>query len=520
MFKNTYFRLGLISAIFTLAVLALLPRIPITINNDYIAVDTVVGGYAFRLPGDRILDLRKLKKGLDLEGGIRVVLKADMTNIEEVERNNALESAKEVISRRVNLLGVSEPYIAASQVGGEYRIIVEIPGVDDVASAVNLIGQTAQLKFKILVEGKEWSDDKFQEYYQDASAWVDSPVTGADLKGVDVVFAGEQANIQQANRPQIQLRFSDEGKEKFSNLAKENVNKPIALFLDEGSYPLSMPVVSADLASGLVGDPVISGNFDVKTANALSLQIRAGALPVPVEVLEQQTIGATLGAESVQKSFYAGAIGLLLVFLFLVFMYGKFGLLAGIALVIYAVVTLAVFKIIPVVLTLPGIAGFVLSIGMATDANVLVFERIKEEMMWGKPRNLAIKLGFERAWSSIKDSNISSLITSWVLFKFGTGSVRGFALTLAIGIVISLFSSIFVVKTLIEVFNFSREVQRKPRDKNSFVNFATNFLIKFLGKLAVIPAALARKARLPKFAKANIKVKVPSLKPVLRRKKT
>lgn len=465
MFKNVYFRLGLISAIFTLSVLAVLPRIPIKIKNSIIAVDTEIGGYVFKLPNQKILDLRELKKGLDLKGGIRVVLRADMSKIDAAERDNALDSAKDVISRRVNLLGVSEPYVATTKMGDDYRIIVEIPGVDDVASAVKLIGQTAQLKFKQLAVGKEWSEDKFQEYYSDPTVWVDTPVTGADLKGVGVVFAGDQADIQQANRPQIQLKFSSDGRTKFEQLAKENINKPIALFLDESASPLSMPVVSPDLAEGLLNDPVISGNFDTKTANQLSLQIRAGALPVPVTVMEQKTIGATLGAESVQKSFFAGAIGLFLVSLFMVFHYKRFGVLAVMALVMYTFVTLAVFKLIPVVLTLPGIAGFILSIGMATDANILIFERIKEEELWGKPKNLAIKLGFERAWNSIKDSNISSLLTSWVLFKFGSGPVKGFALTLAIGILISLFSSIFVVRTLVEVFNMSKVVEKNTRPK-------------------------------------------------------
>jgi len=214
-----------------------------------------------------------------------------------------------------------------------------------------------------------------------------------------------------------------------------------------------MPVVSPDLAQGLTDDPVISGDFDFETAKSLSIQIRAGALPVPVKVLEQETIGATLGAESVQKSFFAAGVGLLLVVLFLIFRYGRLGILAGIALFIYSVITLAIFKLIPVVLTLPGIAGFILSIGMATDANVLVFERVKEELFWGKPKNLAIHLGFDRAWNSIKDSNISSLITSFILFQFGSGPVKGFALTLAIGIAVSLFSSIFVVRTFIEFAN-------------------------------------------------------------------
>ncbi len=437
MFKNTYFRLGMIATIFVLAVLVTLPKIPLKIKNKVIELDSSIGGYYLNLAGGKlVVDLQDFKKGLDIAGGVRVVLKADMSKISDTDKNSAIESATSVISRRVNLLGVTEPHIAPSKVGDEYRIVVEIPGLDDVSSAVNLIGQTAQLKFKQLAPDKTWDQSKFQEYYLDPTAWVDSDVTGADLKGADVVFPDQQ-DLRSANSPQIQLRFTSEGRDKFSELAKKNINKPIALFLDQESSPLSMPVVSPDLASGLTNDPVISGNFDIKTATALSVQLRAGALQ-----------------ESIQKSFIAGLVGLLVVLIFMVFMYGRLGLLADAALIMYTFVIAAIFKLVPVVLTLPGIAGFVLSIGMATDANILVFERIKEEILWGKPKSLAIKLGFERAWSSIKDSNISSLLTAGVLFYFGTGPVRGFALTLAIGILVSLFTSIFVVKTFIEVFKF------------------------------------------------------------------
>jgi len=453
MFKNIYVRLGLISALTTLALLIVLPRTPIKMNNSFIALDTTIGGYNIELFGGKFKkDLRDFRKGLDLKGGIRIVLEADVSKIDVGERDDALESAKNVISRRVDLLGVTEPYVATTKSGDQYRILVEIPGLDNVTDAVNLIGQTAQLTFKQLKPENEWTEDKMLEYYNDPLAWEDTGITGADLKGADVVVA-PQTDIQNQGQPQIKLRFSNEGRDKFSEVAKKNVNRPIGLFLDETGSPLSMPVVSPDLAQGLTDDPVISGNFDFESAKNLSIQIRAGALPVPVKVLEQETIGATLGAESVQKSFFAAGVGLLLVVLFLIFRYGKLGVLAGVALFIYSVLTLAIFKLIPVVLTLPGIAGFILSIGMATDANILVFERVKEEIFWGKPRNLAIHLGFDRAWNSIKDSNISSLITSFILFQFGSGPVKGFALTLAIGIGVSLFSSIFVVRTFIEFSN-------------------------------------------------------------------
>lgn len=457
MFKKIYVRLFLISAITTISLLIALPKIPISMNNSFLRIDTSIGGYKIDLFNGKFKkDLSVLKKGLDLQGGIRILLEANVSGIDPGERDAALESAKEVISRRVDLLGVTEPYVATIKSGDQYRILVEIPGLDNVTDAVNLIGQTAQLKFRQLAEGQEWTEDKFYDFYTNSSLWEDTGITGADLKGADVVV-NQQGDIKSQGKPQIRLRFTNEGRNKFSELAKKNINKPVGLFLDQSEIPLSMPIVSPDLAKGLTDDPVISGEFDFETAKNLSIQIRAGALPVPVKVLEQETIGATLGTESVHKSFFAAAVGLVLVVLFLIFRYGKLGLLAGLSLFIYSAIVLSIFKIIPVVLTLPGIAGFILSIGMATDANILVFERVKEEILWGKPRTLAIHLGFERAWNSIKDSNVSSLITSFILFQFGSGPVKGFALTLAIGILVSLFTSIFVVRTFIEFSDVGRK---------------------------------------------------------------
>lgn len=458
MFKNVHFRLALISAVFTVCLLIILPRVPIVINKYGLNIDSFVGGYIIPLPGGRVVNLSEFKRGLDLEGGVRVVLGAKMDKIPANNRASALESAKEVISRRVNLLGVSEPNIQTVKVGESYRILVEIPGVSDVDQAVKLLGQTAQLKFKVIKPGQTWDQSKFIEFYSDPTKWEDTNLTGSDLKGAVVSFAQEPGAVQQT--PQVQLQFTNEGRQKFSQIAKQNVNKPVALFLDNDTVPISMATISPDLADGVAQDPVIQGNFDAQTANNLSLQIRAGALPVPVEVLEQKTIGATLGEESIKKSFFAGAVGLFLVVMFMIYSYGRYGLLAGIALLIYTFVTLAIFKLVPVVLTLPGIAGFVLSIGLATDANILVFERVREEKRWGAPTGLAIKYGFDRAWNSIKDSNIASLISSAILFYFGTGAIRGFALTLAIGIAVSLFSAIFVVKTLIQVFGYTKNEAR------------------------------------------------------------
>lgn len=437
--------MGAIVGLFVLATLIALPPIPVKIPQ--VGIDTTIGGYNVKLLGDRIkIDLRDIKRGLDLQGGVKLVLRADMSKLVEADRAKALESSREILSRRVDYLGVAEPHINTVKVGEDYRIEVEIPGVEDVQTAVNAIGQTAQLSFKILPKELEWTEDKRLEYFIKPELWVDTGITGADLKGADVVFS-QGTGLKDKTTPQIQLRFSPEGRQKFSDLAKANVERPVGLFLDD--FPISTPVINKDLADGLTDDPVINGDFDMASARALSLQIRAGALPVPIEILEQKNVDATLGAESVQKSLRAGAIGLAVVMIFMIVLYGGLGLIADFALLLYTALVVAIFKLVPVTLTLPGIAGFILTIGMAVDASILAFERIREEIKWGKPRGVALKLGFERSWSSIRDSNISSLITAGVLFYFGSGMVRGFALTLAIGVLVSLFTNIFVVRTVI-----------------------------------------------------------------------
>ena len=443
--RRDYLKLGLIFGLFILATLVATPSVPVKLPQ--IGVDTTVGGYFLRLLGGRLtIDLRDVKRGLDLQGGVKLTLRADMSKLANTDRDKALESAREIISRRVDYLGVAEPKINTVKVGDEYRIEVEIPGIDDVKMAVDAIGQTAQLKFKTLPKELLWTQEKFADYFQKPEIWVDSGISGADLRGAEVVFS-QGTSLKDKTSPQIELRFTAEGRKKFSDLAKENVGRPVGLFLDE--MPISTPVINQDLANGLSGDPVITGNFDMPSARALSLQIRAGALPVPISILQQRTVGATLGNESVQKSLKAGAIGLGVVMAFMVVLYGGLGLIANFGLLLYTALVLAIFKLVPVTLTLPGMAGFILSIGMAVDASILAFERIREEIKWGKPRGVALKLGFERSWNSIRDSNISSLITAGVLFYFGSGMVRGFALTLAIGIGVSLFTNIFVVRTVI-----------------------------------------------------------------------
>jgi len=383
-----------------------------------------------------------LKTGLDLQGGTHLLLQADMASIDPNDRETALESVKQVISRRVDLYGVSEPIIQTSKFQNTYRLIVELPGVKDVNQAVSLIGQTAQLDFR-----------EDQTATAGAATLVFQPtgLTGKDLKKAAVSF-GQSGNT--TGQAVVSLEFTREGSQKFAEITQRNVNKPVAIFLD--NQLITSPIVNEPILSG---QAVISGNFTTDSASQLAIQLNAGALPVPIKIIEQKNISATLGADSVRKSVIAGSIGLGLVAVFMILLYGINGFLADIALIIYGLITLAIYKLIPVTLTLPGIAGFILTIGMAVDSNILIFERLKEELRAGRPFSIALELAFGRAWDSIKDANVATIITSLVLinpFNFNwlntSGLVRGFAITLFIGVIISLFTGIIVTRTLMRLF--------------------------------------------------------------------
>lgn len=386
-----------------------------------------------------------VKLGLDLEGGTELVLQTKMDNIKPPDRDAALESARQVIERRVNLYGVSEAVVQSSKIGDQRRILVELPGVKDASAAANLVGKTAQLDFREITADSE----------KEASA-AGAPViffakptglTGADLKKASVTFGSSQTK----SGPQVAIEFTDAGAEKFAAITKRNTGRPLVIFLD--NTPIEAPTVSQEIIGG---NAVITGNFTAQQAKELSIQLNAGALPVPIDILSQHFIGATLGSQSVQKSLIAGLIGITIVMVYMIAYYGFYGLVADLALLIYALLALAIFRtglfiIPPVTLTLAGIAGFILSIGMAVDANILTFERMKEEFRAGKSGKMALEHGFSRAWTSIRDSNISSLITSLILYIFGTSVVRGFALTLAIGVLVSMFSAVVMTRTFLRL---------------------------------------------------------------------
>lgn len=489
----------------------------------------------------------KINLGLDLQGGIHLEYKADVSKVEAGKIADALQGAQDVIEKRINAFGVGEPLVQTAQSGGDWRVIVEIPGVKDIEQAKNQIKETPLLEFKeegmdpqieqmfaslntqaqakasellgqiktganfeelakvesqdpgskdnggdlgfvkkgafvpefdkVLFEGNLKPNEIYPELVESQFGWhiikfieargegdnlevhsahillgkktvdqypqfkyKDTGLTGKNLKSASVVFQS-----QGLGEPQISLRFDEEGTQLFADLTKKNLSKTIAILLD-GNI-ISAPTVQSEITNG---EAVITGKFSLQEAKTLAQNLNTGALPVPLSLVSQQSIQASLGAESLNKSLIAGAIGLGAVIVFMLFFYRFLGLVASLALLIYTGLMIAIFKLSGITLTLSGIAGFILSIGMAVDANVLIFERTKEEIRHGRTIVGSLDEGFKRAWTSIRDGNISSLLTAGILYMMGTGFVKGFAATLFIGVVVSMFTAVVITRTMLK----------------------------------------------------------------------
>ncbi len=436
-------------------------------------------------------DLRVVR-GLDLQGGLRVLLEADLPPETEVT-SEQMQTARDIIEKRVNGLGLTEPLI---QIAGGRRILVELPGIGDPQQAVNIIKETGLLEF-IQMTRNDLSTTRVGQVVQTdfitgslalvetagstsatdlAQSPTSSPVSGANspttessvesnpagtqppgiepgtrvfhtvLTGAELVSAGVIKDNLGAI--EVSIEFNDSGGKIFSDYTANHINEPLGIVFDK--HLISAPIINSAISQGKA---VIQGSFTLEEANNLAVQLRYGSLPVPLMVIESKTVGPTLGQDSLHRSTNAGIIGMVVVVVFMMLYYRLPGLVAALALTVYATITFALFKVIPVTLTLPGIAGFVLSIGVAVDANILIFERMKEELRSGAPLYRAIDLGFSRAWPSIRDSNLSTLITCAILYwfgnAFGASIVKGFSLTLALGVLVSLFTAITVTRTFL-----------------------------------------------------------------------
>ena len=404
--------------------------------------------------------------GLDLQGGTHLVYEADMSQIEKEDYTSSLQGLRDVIERRVNLFGVTEPVVQIQETPGHHRLIVELAGIDDPAKAIEMIGKTPFLEFreqkdnieeiiakkeevnKYFAEGKTLEEiDGLVENWHLAFEEFFKPtdLTGKYLEKAEMSFG------QTAYEPLILLQFDEEGSKMFEELTEKNIGKPLAIYIDD--IMISSPTVQEKISGGKAQ---ITGKFTLEEAKELARNLSAGALPVPINLISQQTVGPTLGKISLEKSLKAGIFGFLAVLLFLIAFYRVPGILASIALLIYVVLVLSIFKLMSVTLTLAGIGGFILSIGMAVDANILIFSRFREELREGKTFSQSVEQGFNRAWPSIKDGNLTTLIVAVILFSFGTSFVKGFALTLSLGILLSMFSAIFITKSFLQSFEGTR----------------------------------------------------------------
>jgi preprotein translocase subunit SecD len=411
------------------------------------------------------------REGLDLRGGLKVLLEADLPAGQTIDASS-IDTAKQIVQNRINGLGVSEALVYKTQ--DNRRVVVEIPGATDSQQAVNTLKQTGLLEFVYLqaplAKDTLVSTDCHSPSKVDCGGNVTgtvpglspsltasgtvTPTTQANGLPFDAVMTGAAIKAAvvtvQSGQYVVDFEMTDEGARLFADFTSLHVGEYLAIVLDK--RVVSSPRINSAITGGR---GVIEGAFTADDANALAIQLRYGSLPVPLRVAQSSEVGPTLGQDSINKSLVAGVIGITTVIVFMLLYYRLPGVVASVALLIYALVTLALFQMIPVVLTLPGIAGFVLSVGVAVDANILIFERMKEELRGGRTLKQAVEAGFNRAWPSIRDSNISTLITCAVLFVFGStfgaSIVQGFAFTLAIGVAVSLFTAILVTRTIMHL---------------------------------------------------------------------
>ncbi len=412
--------------------------------------------------GDETRDLRDFKLGLDLQGGTQVLLETDLPEGQELDEG-AMRAARTVVENRVNGLGVVE---AVVQQQGDNRLIVELPGIDNPDRAVETIRSTGQLEFVdpagvslragmvINTTNRPTAADELQQAIADGTALNLDLVPLTDRQ-FETVMTGDILRTavvghDSIGQPEINFTLTSDGSDQFLAYTSSHIGQQLPIVLD--GRVLSAPNIN----SAISGQGVITGRFSEEEAESLSIQMRYGALPVPLKVVDVRTIGASLGQSSVERSLRAGIIGMIGVLLFMILIYRLPGVLASVALILYILFNLSIYKLIPITVTLPGIAGFILSIGMAVDANILIFERMKEELRVGRSLRLAVEAGFSRAWPAIRDGNVSTLISCAVLYwfgsSFGASIVKGFALTLTIGVLLSMLTAVFVTRTFARTF--------------------------------------------------------------------
>ena len=430
MFRLSYPNtVGLLSFILTLAVIATFVAYPPIFNKGISWLKRVAK-----------IDLGTISTpfhlGLDLQGGTHLVYDADVSQVKGISAGQAMDSVRDVIERRANFLGVSEPMVATAHAGDSWRLVVDLAGIKDVSQAIKVIGETPFLEFR---------EEKPKDQGGDPLGFAQTTLNGSYLNRAQVQF---EPNTGQ---PIVSLEFNAQGAKIFEDLTRRNLNKRLAIYLD--GAPISAPTVQSVIPGGKA---IISGQFTIKDAQDLANRMNAGALPVPIKLVSQETVGASLGQDSLQSALKAAYIGSAILALFMILYYRLPGLMGILSLLVYMAFTLFIFKLVPVTVSLAGIAGFILSLGMAIDSNILIYARMKEELARGRSVQAAVDEGFRRAWLSVRDSHLTTVLTAIILYWIGSSFVRGFALTLIFGIFLSLFTAVFVARLLLEVLAGTR----------------------------------------------------------------
>lgn len=409
-----------------------------------VAISIFAGVFSYQPLWEKAGGFRPWSLGLDIAGGSSLLYDVDLKGVDLRDRESVLSGLRSVIERRVNLFGVSEPRVYLAKSGEASRLTVELAGVKNIQGAIDSIGLTPFLDFR---EAAEKTSSTTAENATGSSAgeigydFIPTSLNGRFVKGAELSFDDVTGS------PIILISFDGEGGKMFAEITGRNIGRPLAIFLD--NEPLQIATVQGRIEGGRAQ---ITGKFSVSEARTTVERFNAGALPAPITLVDQRTVSPELGRDSLKKAIVAGALGTLFVMLFMVLYYKRLGIFASLSLLIYIVLTLGIFKFVPITMTLAGVAGFLLSIGMAVDANILVFERTKEELKRGLAYKEAVEEGFKRAWTSIRDSNVSTIITSVILYYFTSSFVRGFALTLLVGVIMSMFSAITVTRAMLRAY--------------------------------------------------------------------
>ncbi|MBN1162205.1 hypothetical protein JXA34_00500 [Patescibacteria group bacterium] len=443
----------------TLAALVIIPRIPVSVDTRFLKLDSSIGGYQLNLFGGRVSrDLSVFSKGFDFKGSTKILLSVDADDGDQQKGSSKIDECIDVMTHRLNLLGVSEYILSKETIGDRDFISLVVPTTDSPENVVSTLTDSAKVIFRQLNPELEWSKEKFTDYFYNIDVWEDSDVNQRDLYGIDLIDPHTKT-YEEGNPPRLRIRFTDEGRNKFIQLAKENVNRPLALFVGNIPFPISMPEVSQEFANGLTGDPVISGNINIPTAKVLSMQLESGELPLATSIYKTEDIEPKMPPLLIKSNLFVGLFAFgALTFYFLV-KYGRPGLVGLICFTSFIITYLALFKLVPIRLSIASISGMSLASIYCIYLLFMVLGSLSQELMQDKPRNLAERNAFKRVWSSVISSGTFILLFSALMYSPGDLPSREMILALVVGSVTSIFIVFYMFRVLLDTLGWYRSTK-------------------------------------------------------------